>query len=268
MSDITTGSDMTTGIVVIGGMLCAILLRVPVGVALALSGIAGNWLLLGQEQALAQVQLASWEVGTNFLLVSLPLFVLMGQLAHEARIAEDLYDCVYKWFARLPGGLASTSIITSAGFGAITGSSVVTVSTMGNMLMPELKKYHYNSAIASGSIASAGVLAILIPPSIPLVFYGAWTETSIGDLFIAGIIPGLLLTLIFCAYITIRCQLDPSKGPPGLTTPLSVRLRSLYRLLPVALVFAIVVGGIYGGWVTTSEAGAIGVMGVLIVGIL
>lgn len=266
---IETGLTPTTiGWLVLAGMLLLIVIRVPIAISLATAGLTGLMLLQGWEQAFVQVQLITWEVGTNFLWITLPLFILMGNLAFKTGFAADLYDCVYKWFGRYPGGLAVTSTISSAGFGALTGSSVATVSAIGKMLLPEMKRYHYQEGLSAGSLASAGVLAILIPPSVPLVFYGVWTETSIGDLFIAAIIPAILLTLFFATYIFLRCRLNTDLGPTGPVFPLKDRIKSLRLLAPTVLLFGLVLVGIYGGFFSPTEAAAMGVIGVVLIALL
>lgn len=249
-------------------MLALIAIGVPIGFALGVVGVAGNVLVIGLPQTALQIQLIAWETGNNFLLIAAPLFILMGQLVYHAGIATDLYDCTHKWFGRLPGGLAVTSVITSAAFGAVTGSSIAAVHTMGSMVIPEMKRYKYDMRLATGSVAAAGTLAILIPPSITLVIYGVWTETSIGQLFIAGVIPGIILAVMFCGAIIARCIANPELGPRGPRYPLRERMLSLSKLMPTAVVFVIVLGGIYGGIFTPSEASAAGVVGVLAVALV
>jgi C4-dicarboxylate transporter DctM subunit len=256
------------GILSIVLMIALTFLGVPIALALLAIGAAGNIYLMGLPQTAMQVHMITWETGTNFLLIAVPLFVFMGQLVYHTQIASDLYDFVYKWFGRLPGGLAVTGVFTSAGFGAITGSSVAAIATMGIMVMPEMKKYKYNLRLATGSLASAGTLAIMIPPSIPMVIYGVWTETSIGKLFIAGVIPGILLAAGFCGMIVVRCLMDPKLGPAGPIYSWTERLTALTKLLPTAIIFIIVLGGIYGGVFTPTEASAIGAVGVLAVALV
>jgi len=241
---------------------------VPIAFAMASVGVVGTWVLTNFTQSASQVGLISWEKGSDFVLVALPLFILMGQMVFRLGIAEDLYNTVRKWFGRLPGGLAITAVIASAGFGAVTGVSAAAVATMGAMTMPELRRYNYDAKIATGSLAAAGTLAILIPPSVLMVVYGIWTETSIGQLFIAGIIPGIVLTLMFSLLIWIQCLLKPELGPVGPRYSWSERLTSLRKLLPTLAIFALVIGGIYAGAFTPTEAAAIGVIGVLLVGLI
>ena len=257
----------TIGYLGFAALLALIALGVPIGFAMAAVGIAGTYFLVGFMPMAAQVGLNAWENSTEFVLIALPMFVLMGQLVYHFRIAEDLYDTVQKWLGRLPGGMAITAIVAAAGFGAVTGVSAASVATMGAMTMPEMRRYNYDPQLAAGSIASAGTLAILIPPSVLMIVYGIWTETSIGALFLAGIIPGILLTLGFITLIYVRCRLNPSLGPAGPAYSWPERFASLRKLSPIILIFTLVIGGIYVGAFTPTEASAIGVIGVVLVGL-
>jgi C4-dicarboxylate transporter DctM subunit len=256
---------LLAGTIALLAMIALTFLGVPIAYALVGVAVVGNLLLVGWQQTAMQTFLITWEMGTNFLLIAVPLFVFVGQLAFHTRIASDLYDCVYKWFGRLPGGIAVTATIASAAFGAVTGSSVAAVATMGAMVMPEMRRYGYDNRLATGSLSSAGTLAIMIPPSIPMVVYGLWTETSVGKLFIAGILPGILLTIGFCGWIVVRCLISPQMGPAGPAYPWAERARALVRLLPTLIVFATILGGIYGGIFTPTEASAIGAISVVVV---
>ncbi|MBI2716189.1 MAG: TRAP transporter large permease [Rhizobiales bacterium] len=256
---------LALGIVAMVVALALIFYGVPIGFALGVVGFVGNGIMLGWPQAIVQIQLVAWDAGTDFLLVAIPLFLLMGQLVFNTGIATDLFDTVQKWFGRLPGGLAVAATVASAGFGAVTGSSVAAVATMGTMVMPEMRRYKYDPGLATGSLAAAGTLAILIPPSIPMIFIGVWTETSIGKLFVAGIVPGLLLASLFALWIVGRCIVYPQLGPRGPRYSWSARFMSLLKLMPTAAIFGVVLGGIYGGVFTPTEASAIGSIGVVAV---
>ncbi len=253
------------GLLGIVAMVILIVVGVPIGIALLVVGAVGNSLLSGWSQTAFQIVSVLRESGTNFLLVALPMFVLMGQLTFHAGLAKDLYDTVYKWFGWLPGGLAVSTIVTSAGFGAVTGSSFATVHTMGTMVMPEIKRFKYDIGLATGSIAAAGTLAIMIPPSIVLVVYGILTESDVGQLFIAGIVPGVLLTAMFAIYVVGRCVLSPELGPAGPQFSFRDRISALRNLLPTLAIFVTVLGGIYGGVFSPTEAAAIGAAGVMVV---
>ncbi len=256
---------LLAGTLAVLAMIALTFLGVPIAYALAGVAVVGNVLLVGWQQTAMQTFLTTWEMGTNFLLIAVPLFVFVGQLAFHTQIAADLYECVYKWFGRLPGGIAVTATIASGAFGAVTGSSVAAVATMGAMVMPEMRRYGYDNRLATGSLSSAGTLAIMIPPSIPMVVYGLWTETSVGKLFIAGILPGAVLTIAFCGWIVVRCAVNPRFGPPGPAWPWGERVRVLVRLLPALLIFAVILGGIYGGVFTPTEASAVGAASAIVV---
>ena len=250
------------GVAALFGLLA---MGVPIAWAMGAIGVLGNALILGLFPAATQLNFTIWENGTLFLLVSLPTFLLVGQLAFRTGVANDLYDCVHKWFGRLPGGLAVAAVVSNAGYGAVTGNSIAAVATMGPMVMPQFRKYGYNLSLGTGTLASAGTLAVLVPPSALMIIYGAWTETSIGDLFLAGVIPCVLLAVTFCVVLVAACSIWPRLGPRGPRYPLGERLRSLTQLFPTLLIMGIVMGGIYGGVMTPSEAGAVAVVGVLVV---
>lgn len=243
-------------------------LGVPIAWAMAAVGIIGELYVTGFTQTASQVSLILWENGTLFVFTALPLFLLMGQLAFRTGITDDLYDCVHKWFGRLPGGLAVAAVLSNAAYGAVTGNSVASVATMGPMVMPQFRKYKYDLSLATGTLASAGTLAVLVPPSAVMVIYGVWTETSIGDLFLAGIIPCVILAVSYCLVLMIWCHLRPELGPKGPAYTWGERFRSLTKLLPALLIIFIVLGGIYGGVMAPSEAGGVGVAGVLVIAIV
>lgn len=256
------------GILFLLGMLVAIAAGVPIGMSLLATGAIGLIAIAGVTTSEAQLFLNLLDRGTAFVLTAIPLYLLMGQLIYRTGIASDLYDCVYKWFGRMPGGLAIASVNACAGFGAVSGGSATAVATLGPMCMPEMRKYKYSNRLAAGSIASAGTLGILIPPSIFLIVYGVWTETSIAALFIGGIIPGIIMTTAFSLLILVICWRNPELGPAGPSFPWGQRFASLIKLLPIVLIFLLVIGGIYGGVFDPSEAAAIGVAGILIVALV
>ena len=256
------------GILGICLLLFLISIGVPIGFALSAVGALGLFVMAGFSQASAQLSMLAWDKGTSFVFVCAPLFILMGQIVHHAGLGSDLYDCSRKWFGRIHGGLAITSVIASAGMAAVTGVSIAAIAAIGPMALPEMKKYKYDPKLATGSLCTAGTLAIMIPPSLGFVFYGILTDTSIGDLFIAGIIPGILLAIGFCLMIYIRCKINPELGPPGPKFSWRERLVSLNQLWPVMVLFLTVIGGIYGGFFTPTEAAGIGVSGVILIGLV
>ncbi len=252
------------GLIGVIAMLVLLVLGVPIAVAMAVTGAVGLWILEGPGPALAHTLLIPWDEGRSFVLVTIPLFVLMGQLVFHMGLASDLYDGVRTWISKVPGGMAITSVVACGAFGAVTGSSIATVATMGAIVMPEMRRYKYHPRLATGALAASGTLGILIPPSLIFIFYGVMTETSIGALFIAGIVPGILTAAMFSAIILIRCLVTPSLGPPGPGATWGERWASTMGLLPILALFFLVIGGIYGGIFTPTEAAGVGCTGVLL----
>ena len=254
------------GIIGICLLLFLIFVGVPIAFALSTVGALGLFVTGGFSQACVQLSMEVWDKGTSVVFVCAPLFILMGQLVHHTGLGSDLYDFSRKWFGRIHGGLAITTVIASAGMAAVTGVSIAAIAAIGAMALPEMKKYRYSVRLATGSLCTAGTLAIMIPPSLGFVFYGIMTDTSIGDLFIAGIIPGVLLAVAFCVMIYIRCKINPKLGPRGPNFTWRERLLSLHNLWPVMALFLTVIGGIYAGAFTPTEAAGIGVTGVMLIG--
>ena len=253
------------GLISVGVLLVLLAVGVPIAIAMAVVGVGGLWILEGASVAMAHVSLVSWTEGQSFVLVTIPLFVLMGQLVFHTGLASDLYATVHRWIGRVPGGIAITSVLACGAFGAVTGSSIATVATMGSIVMPEMRRYRYDTTLATGALAASGTLGILIPPSLIFIFYGVMTETSIGALFMAGVVPGILVATAFSLIIWVRCLLRPELGPPGPRVGWGERLRSLGGLVPILGIFALVIGGIYAGLFTPTEAAGVGCAGVLAV---
>lgn len=258
-------SLIAVGYIALATMLILILLGVPIGWSMAVVSLLGELLLTGLAPTASKLSQTLWENGSLYVFIALPLFLLMGQLAYRTGITNDLFDCFHKWLGHVPGGLAIAAVISNACYGAVTGNAVASVATLGPMILPEFRKYKYDMALATGSLASAGTLAVLVPPSTLLVIYGVWTETSISELFLAGVIPCVILALTYCLLLAFICWLKPELGRPGPRYSWGARIASLRQLLPTIVIVAIVLGGIYGGFVTPSEAAAVGVFGVLAV---
>lgn len=256
------------GIVGIVIMLVLLVLGVPIAFAMAVVGIAGTAIVAGLSQTLSQITLVTWDKGTDFVIVCIPLFIFMGQLTATTGIAADLYQFLQRWLGRMRGGLAIASVFACGGFGAVTGSSVACVATMGTIVYPEMKKYGYDPKLATGVLAASGTLGILIPPSLAFAFYGTLTDTSIAALFIAGIIPGVITMFIFAGIVWLQCLIKPELGPIGPTFTWKEKLASLRGILPIAIIFLIVVGSLYGGICTPTEASAIGAAGVVVVSLI
>jgi C4-dicarboxylate transporter DctM subunit len=258
----------TVGVLAFGGMMLLIIIGVPIAFAMLMTASVGYYIVGRPGFAETQLVMTFIDQGTEFAFVAVPLYFLMGQLVQRTDIATDLYDCIFRWLGRLPGGLAISSVVACAGFGAVSGGSVTAVATMGPMCIPAMRRYKYDDALATGCISAAGTLGILIPPSIIMVGYGLLTETSIGALFIAGIIPGILMTLGYSATIAIRCMINPALGPIGEKFTLREKIVSLSKVLPVFLTFIVVIGGIYAGVFTPTEAAGFGVAALLLIAIV
>lgn len=246
-------------------LLALIMIGVPIAWSISIVAFSGLTILFGFNQAITQFYTTAFNTAGEFLFASIPLFIYMGLVVSKAKIGEDLYDAMYKWFGKFPGGLAVASVFSCTAFGAVTGVSAAAVGTMAKIVLPEMRRYKYDLRLASGGLASAATIAIMIPPSLLLILYGLWTETSISKLFIAGIVPGLIMTVAFAGYIVLRCVMNLTLGPPGQGFPIREKLRSLLKLLPIILIFMVVIGGLYTGWFTPGEAAAIGVLSMVAV---
>lgn len=243
------------------------LLGMPIAFAMLLAGVLGNAYLLSIPAATHLLATNVWEQFSAYGLSVIPLFVLMGQFAYRAGITERLYDAAYKWVGRLPGGLAGTTILACAGFSAVCGSNSATTATMGTIALPEMRRYRYDSALSTGAVAVGGTLGVVIPPSVVLIVIAVQTEQSLLRLFLAGIIPGIILTVMFLLTILIMCLRNPALGPLGPVTSLKEKLVSLSGIIETLILFALVIGGLYLGWFTPTEAGAAGAFGALLIGL-
>jgi tripartite ATP-independent transporter DctM subunit len=238
----------------------------PVGFAMAAAGVVGIASLTNLDVALALLATGPHTSTQSFSLTAVPMFILMAEFLGASTLVAKLFDTARAWFGRVPGGLAVASIGAGAGMGALSGSSVAATASLAGTTVPEMRKSGYSERLALGSVASAGTLATLIPPSVPLLIYGITTETSIIDVFTAGIIPGIILAVLFAAVVVVWQRMRPEIAPPSPRTPWAERVSSLVHTLPAILLVVLVLGGMYSGIVTSSEAGAIGAIGALIVG--
>jgi tripartite ATP-independent transporter DctM subunit len=245
-------------------MLLLLLLSIPVA-----STMGGLGFVLGfffsdfpLYRAIGEV---SWAASTDFVLFAIPLFILLGQVLVHSGAADKAYRGMDSWLSWLPGGLLHANIATSALFAATSGSSVATAATIGTIGLPQARKFGYNEGLFSASIAAGGTLGILIPPSINMIIYGFLTNTSIPQLFLAGFIPGVILSLLFMAIIILICLINPSVYLRSPRVPLKKMLLNLFDLIPIIFIFLLVIGSIYTGFATPTEAAALGVIGSLIV---
>ena len=234
------------------------------GVAMFLTGFIGFAFIRGLDASTSLAGTLIFDTSMSYGFALLPLFLLMGNLVYRSKLSEDLYDTANAWVGHRPGGLAKATIVACGGFSAVCGSSIATTTTMASVAMPSMRKYKYDDGLSTGSIAAGGTLGILIPPSILLVFYGILTNTDIGKLFIAGIIPGLISILTYFMVIDVITRLRPELGPRCEPLPIRDRLRSLKKVWGIVFLFLFVLGGIYIGFVTPVEAGAVGAVGALL----
>lgn len=241
------------------------LMKMPVAYVMALVGFIGFIWVVSVPAGLSILAKGFWTMFSSYDLTVVPMFVLMGAIAFHAGMGGRLYDTAYKFFGQFQGGLALATIFACAGFGAMCGSTNAEAAAMGKVTLPEMKRYHYNDALATGCVASAGSLAILIPPSALLIIYGILTEQSIGKLFAAGILPGVVLTLLFAITIYIVCRFRPELAPPGVKSTWKEKLASLTGVIEMFLLFALVMGGLFVGWFTPTEAGAVGAGGAIVI---
>jgi len=259
----------TVGWILLVAMIVVLLIGLPVAFGLLVVGIVGYWVLSGATKTFMILGAVPYSEITNYPLTVVPLFILMGNLAYQAGFAHKLYETAQKWVGGIPGGLAQATIVGGAAFGAACGSGLASCATLAKICIPAMRKAGVEDRLALGSVAGAGPIAQMIPPSIVMVVYGFITDQSIGKLLIAGIIPGLIAAAVFMVMIYIRCRLNPSLAPllPE-KIPLKVRVLSLKQSWGIGMMALIVMGGIYTGIFTPTEAGALGASGTLILGLL
>lgn len=260
--------DATTaalvGLVVMSALM---VFGMPIAFTMLLAGVLGNAYLLSVPAATHLLATNVWEQFSSYGLSVIPLFVLMGQFAYRAGVTERLYNAAYKWVGHLPGGLACTTVAACAGFSAICGSNSATTATMGTIALPEMRRYGYDPALATGAVAVGGTLGVVIPPSVVLIVIAVQTEQSLLRLFIAGVVPGLLLTGLFLLTIVAMCLRNPKLAPLGPVVSLKEKLIALSGIIEALILFSLVIGGLYFGWFTPSEAGAAGAFGALVIGL-
>ncbi|MCF8500768.1 MAG: TRAP transporter large permease [Rhodospirillum sp.] len=245
-----------------------IIMRVPIAIAMGLVGLVGGWMVNGFFSVGFILGTIPFDSVFPYGLSVVPLFVMMGVFAAPAGLSKALYDSVHAFMGHFRGGLAMATVGACAVFGAICGSSLATAATMCRVAMPEMRARHYDDGLASATIAAGGTLGVLIPPSVIMVIYALLTEQSIGKMFSAALIPGLVATGLYMAAITIWTWRNPSLGPADARIPWSGRREALKRVWPVGLLFLLVIGGIYLGWFSPTEAAAVGAAGALLLAVL
>lgn len=253
------------GIIGIIIMLALFMTRMPVAYVMALVGFAGFGFLTSFKGGLNLLSRSIYDSFSSYGLTTIPLFILMGQIAFNCGISKKLYDTAYRFLGHIQGGLAMATVSACTAFGAVCGSSPATAATMATVGLPEMKRYDYANELSSGSVASGGGLGMIMPPSVVLIVYGVLTEQSIGKLFVSGILPAILMTLLFIISIYIWCALAPGQGPRGEAFHLTEKIKSLTGMIDTLVVFFMVMGGLFFGLFTPTEAAAVGVFGVIAV---
>ena len=253
------------GLVGIAIMMALIFLGVPVGASLAISAFIGFVSIYGMGPTLTNMSLIPFFAVNRYAFAVIPLFLLMGVIVSQSGIGKEAYDTARAWLGQIKGGLAMATVAACGLFAATSGSSMATAVAMGKVAYPEMKRLRYNSRLALGCIAAGGSLGILIPPSIAFILIGVLTEVSIGKLFIAGIIPGMLEILFYAGVIYLLCKRNPQLGPPAPRITFIQKATSLKSTWAIIVLFLLVIGGIYGGVFTPTEAGGIGAFGALVI---
>ena len=258
-------SPVTVGIIGILFLFLLLALRMQIGFSMAVVGFLGYALLGSLKPSFTVLGFEPFKIGVQYSLTVIPLFILMGQFANYSKMGSEIYQTVYRWVGFLPGGLSMATVVACGGFAAISGSSLAAAATMGMVALPEMKRFKYDDALATGCIAAGGTLGILIPPSTVMIIYAILTELPIETLFIAGILPGLLLCGLFVLTVYIQARVKPALGPPGPKFSMKERVFSLKDTWSMLLLFFIVIGGLYTGWFTPTEAAGVGAFGALVI---
>ncbi|MBI5384915.1 MAG: TRAP transporter large permease [Verrucomicrobia bacterium] len=259
-----------TQVGILGFVLLLVLLAssMPVGFVMAVVGLVGFAMLTNPQAALSMATIDLYTTFSDYNLTTIPLFILMGQVAFHTGISRGLFTAAYHWMGRLPGGLAMSTVGACTAFGAICGSGPATSATMASVALPEMRRYKYDMSLATGCVAAGGGIGMLIPPSIVFIVYAILTELSIGKLFIAGIVPGLMIAVMFCVVIYWQCVRNPLLGPPGPKFTLREKFASLKGVWETLMLFVLVMGGMFAGFYTATEAAAIGAAGTMVIGLV
>lgn len=262
---------MDSGTIALIGIILLFLLmflKMPISFAMFVVGFVGIYLLLPPNAAFNLLSSNIWTQFSSYSLSVIPFYVLMGEIVFRSGISQNIFEAAYRWIGHYRGGMLITTILASAGFSSICGSNSATAATMGTIALPELKKMKYDEALSTGTVATGGTLGIIIPPSTVLILLALLTQQSIGDLFIASILPGILLVSLMIAVIVFMCWRKPELGPPAQRFTMKERFESTFGIIPIFTLFAFVIGGLYLGLFTPTESGAFGAFGAIIITLL
>ena len=258
-------SPVTLALISLGILFLFMILKMPISHSMFIVGFLGLVVVASPKAAFSVLTTDVWNQFSSYTMSVIPLYVLMGEIIFRTGVTESLFNAAYKWIGHLRGGMAATVVLASAGFAAICGSNSATAAAMGTMALPELKKYKYDESISTGVVAAGGTLGIIIPPSTVLLVIALQTGESVKQLFVASIIPGLILTLLFMLTIAYLCSRNPELGPAGPKTTLKDKISALTGTIPTIVLFVFVIGGLFKGWFTATESGAFGVFGAIII---
>ncbi|UCG65208.1 MAG: TRAP transporter large permease [Deltaproteobacteria bacterium] len=261
-------SLVTVGLIGFVILFALLALGLPIGVGMGVVGVGGMWYVVSGNAAYAKLAIPPFETVANYELAVVPLFLLMAHVVFTSGMGKDLYSLAAKWLGHKPGGVAMASVAGCAGFAAVSASSMATAATMGLVALPEMKRLKYDQALATGCVAAGGSIGILIPPSALLIIYGILTESSIGKLFIAGIVPGVLEAVFYIVTIYMLCTIKPSLGPRGERYPFKEKIAAFGNCGEIIALIIIVLTGITIGWFTPTEAGAVGAFGAIVFSLL
>jgi len=261
-------NEVIIGIIGLAVALTLFLTGIELGFAMAVVGFLGFSYIISFKAGLNLLAKDIFDVFSSYGFTVIPLFVFMGQIAFNAGIAKRLYDSAYKFIGHIPGGLAMATVAGATAFKAICGSSPATAATFASVAVPEMDRYHYDKKLSTGIVATVGTLGVLIPPSVTLIVFGIITEQSIGKLFLAGLIPGLIIAFFFIVIIYAWCKINPALGPKGEKSSWRERIASLPEVIWVVIVFLLVIGGLMKGFFTPTEAGSVGTFAVLLLSVL
>lgn len=252
-------SEIEIGIWFVAVLMALILLRIPIGIALIVTSFCGIWALMGWKIAWASLGIVPFHFASNWVLSSVPAFLLMGFICYHARLTEGLFAAARVWLARLPGGLAVASIFGCGGFAAVTGSSVACSAAMGKIAVPEMTRHNYAPGLATGAVAAGGTIGALIPPSLIMILFSVMAQVPVSKLFMGGLVVGLLTVAFYAALIIIRVKLNPDLAPPVTEDiPLGVKVDALLETWPIIVIILGVFGGLFSGYFTPTEAGSVG----------